>query len=383
MLFKDIIGQQSIIDTLLRLAQTNRLPHAILFYGEHGWGPLPMALALAQYLMCEQPGQTDACGICNACTQVTKLSHPDLHLSFPSIAVTDNKENVSSFFLPQFREFVSNNPYGSVNDWIHQLGEAKQGNLSAEEARRIVDNMTLKAYLGGKKIQIIWMPEYLKKEGNRLLKLIEEPPADTVLILVAVSKEDILPTILSRVQHFRFKPLSVVEIQNALIKMHGLDETTAGQLALVAEGDFTKALFLKDNWNNDMLPLISHWLNALYANNGKEIIDWVDKQASSSRDELKSLAQYIQQLFASGLRYSISPDTANNLAPADKDFVKKIAALKLSQDSLTQIHHELDNFIFEMGRNVHIKTALLSLSIRMQYLIKNRKFIPAFSEIPT
>ena len=186
MTFKNVVGQQAAKDGLLQMWHNNVFPHALLIVGPEGTGGLPMALALAQYIFCENKSETDACGKCAGCGKAAKLEHADLHVSFPSISPKPGTKALSRIYISEFREFIQQSPYGTTYDWLQHINaENKQGNITAEECREIIDTLNLKSYEGGKKVQIIWRPEYLGKEGNILLKLIEEPPQDTILILVA------------------------------------------------------------------------------------------------------------------------------------------------------------------------------------------------------
>lgn len=378
MMFSQVIGQEKIKDDLRYRIQNNKLAQSLLFSGKTGWGTLPMALALAQYLFCEQPASEDSCGTCTNCLQVSKLQHPDLHITFPSIATQKQKANLSSFYFQEFKEFITALPYGSVTEFLNNLGESKSGNISSAEVQQIVQTMWLMPYQGDKKVQIIWMAEELRNDGNRLLKLLEEPPKNTYLILVAEDPDKLLGTILSRLQHIRLKPLSVKDIEENLISRFGLSEEQATQLAWVSEGDYTRALSLKDNWSNESLPIVTRWLNALYTNDGKVIVDWVEQQAGLKREEFKSLFQYVQQLFAAGMRLSLNPDYQPNMPDADVAFAKKVSTLNLTLDSFEKINNGIGELLYDQVRNVHIKTSLLSLSLKMQYWLKNKEAKRAF-----
>lgn len=378
MTFSQVIGQENIKEDLRFRIRENKLAQSLLFSGKTGWGTLPMALALAQYLFCEQPTELDSCGTCSNCVQVSKLQHPDLHISFPSIATQKQKANLSSFYFQEFKEFITRIPYGSVTDFLNNLGESKSGNISSAEVQHIVQTMWLMPYQGDKKVQIIWMAEELRNDGNRLLKLLEEPPKNTYLILVAEHPDKLLGTILSRLQHIRFKPLTVNAIEENLMTQFGISQEQATQLAWISEGDYTKALSLKDNWSNELLPEVSRWLNALYTNDGKVIVDWVDQQSNLKREEFKGLFQYIQQLFSTGMRLSLNPHYQPNMPDTDVAFANKIASLKLTVDSFEKINDGIAELLYDLSRNVHLKTSLMSLSLKMQYWLKNREIRRAF-----
>ena len=224
--FEKIIGQKGTKEQLIQMVQHNRLSHALLFLGKEGSGALSLALAFAQYIACEQVNgkikktnpeaslfgeatpeiaepldMHDSCGVCSACTKANQLVHPDIHFSYPVIPRKSGDKPVSTDYINEWREFVSINPYGNVYDWLQFIGaENKQGNITSEECNDITRKISLKSFESEYKVLIIWMPEYLTKNGNKLLKLIEEPPPNTLFLLVAENEDLILPTILSRTQ---------------------------------------------------------------------------------------------------------------------------------------------------------------------------------------
>ncbi len=195
-IFEDIIGQDRVKSFLLNLASSERVPHALLFLGNTGCGNLALATAFAQLLQCENPDAvTGACGECPACRKAAAFTHPDIHFSFPAVGTNA----VSTDYLKEWRKFLGENPYASANEWLQRLGaENKQGNINKEECNAIIKKLSLKAFEGRYKILLMWLPEYLGKEGNRLLKLIEEPPDQTIFLLAAENQDQILNTILSR-----------------------------------------------------------------------------------------------------------------------------------------------------------------------------------------
>lgn len=219
MLFSEVIGQESVKAQLKQMASGGRLPHALLFLGPQGSGKLSLAMALAQYLLCENPGADDACGQCNQCNKAGKLIHPDLHFSYPTIGT----KAISDHFLVNWRQAMADNPYLDVNQWLQGIGaENKQGNITKEECVNIIKKLSLKTFENNYKVLIMWLPEFLGKEGNRLLKVIEEPPESTIFILVAEDQELILNTILSRCQIVNIKALSDEEVTEGLVQQQAL-----------------------------------------------------------------------------------------------------------------------------------------------------------------
>jgi DNA polymerase-3 subunit delta' len=224
MQFTEVIGQADVKHQLTEMVHHNRLSHAILFIGKEGSGSLPLALAFAQFVACEKitrlsappvgpslfgeelppaslPFPADSCGQCPSCAKAHHYVHPDIHFSYPVVTKKSGTPPISTDYVAEWREFVKSYPYGNAYDWLQFIGaENKQGNITAHECNDIIRKLNLKSFESEYKILVMWLPEYLGNEGNKLLKLIEEPPPDTLFILVAENESLILPTIVSRCQ---------------------------------------------------------------------------------------------------------------------------------------------------------------------------------------
>ncbi len=378
MLMQQVVGQESTKKDLTTMWQNDQLPHAILFLGAEGTGGLPLALAFAQYLFCTDKTGSDACGVCSDCKKAAKLEHPDLHISFPAFKPKPNTPALSRYYIQPFREFISQSPYGTTYDWLQFIGaENKQGNIPAEECREIIETLNLKSYEGGRKVQIIWRPEYLGKEGNILLKLIEEPPAGTHLLLVAENTEEILPTILSRTQSVRLTPLKTAEIAKALVNRGVADEKSAAQVANIAQGSYTAALQLAQHSENDLFPDVRRWFNALFTNNGLEISKLASDWSGKGREQQKNFLNYVIRLLEETIRFRFLPQLEPALPADESNFVRKLSTHPLSIEALEQLTREIAKCEYLIERNSHPKTQLHALSIRMQYIIREIP-IPAF-----
>src|SRR4249919_3008308 len=272
MQFAEVIGQQDVKKHLAEMISLNRLSHALIFLGKEGCGALPLALAFAQYVSLNPhakqtakeaaaslfgdveevaaptipstPAEADAFMEKNlAYSKASKFVHPDIHFSYPVIPKKSGDKPKSTDYITEWREFIAQLPYGNAFDWLQFIGaENKQGNITAEECNDIIHKLSLKSFESEYKILVMWMPEYLGKEGNKLLKLIEEPPADTLFILVAENEDLILPTILSRCQLIKLNVLETDEIAEALMKRGNVEAETAQQTAAIAQGNYREAL---------------------------------------------------------------------------------------------------------------------------------------------
>lgn len=374
MLFADIPGQKTAKQGLLGMWQNNHFPHALLLAGNEGVGGLAMALALARYIFCENKQENDACGVCSSCSKVQRLEHADLHLAFPTISPKPGTKAMSKYYMQDFREFVKQTPYSSAFDWLQFINaENKQGNITAEECREIIDTLNLKSYEGGAKVQIIWRPEYLGKEGNILLKLIEEPPANTYLILVAEQTEDILATILSRTQTVRLAPIGPADMGAVLHKKGLADDKRALQIGHMANGSYAEALRLLQHAENDLFPEVRNWFNALFTNNGLAITKFADTWSKAGREQQKNFLQYIVQLLEQTLRMRYLPEHPPVLPDGEADFVRKLAGMNISHEIINQMVKEITDTTYHIERNAHSKTQLHVLSVKMVYIITNRQ----------
>jgi DNA polymerase III subunit delta' len=371
MQFKEVIGQDLAKKGLLNLWHSDKLPHALMLIGKEGTGGLPMALALSQFIFCEDKQANDSCGACPGCHKVQKLAHPDLHFSFPSISPKPGQKASSNVFMNDFREFVKQSPYGSTFDWLQFINaENKQGNITAEECRDMIDTLNLTSFEGGYKIQIIWRPEYLGKEGNILLKLIEEPPAKTLILMVAEDVEDVLNTILSRTQQVHLLPLMPAEIGEALVSKYNTEPRRAAQVAQLADGNFAHALQLLQYSGNDLLLPLREWFNGIFTNNGLALNKWVEDMAKLGREQQKNFLLFTQQLLAHALRMSLIPNHHPALPDDEALFAGKLAQRNFAPSIFQAMDEAINKTVYHIERNANSKVQLLHLSIQMQYLIQ-------------
>ena len=353
--------------------EKNVFPHALMITGAEGTGGLPIALALAQYIFCENKTATDSCGKCAGCSKASRLEHADLHLSFPSIPPNSSTKAMSRHYIQEFREFVQQSPYGTTYDWLQHIeAENKQGNITADECREIIDALNLKSYEGGRKVLLMWRPEYLGKEGNMLLKLIEEPPHDTIMIFVAEDTEDILQTIKSRTQEVRLAPIAPGDIALALTTRSLADPVRASQVAQLALGSFTEALKLARQADNDLFPDVRQLFNSLFTNNGIAITKWVDEWSKAGREQQKNILQYIIQLLEQAIRIRYRPQANTMLPESEAQFVQKLASTSITFENFGKMVDTISETSFFIERNAHGKTQLHTLAIKLQHIIQNR-----------
>lgn len=394
MLFNQVIGQQVIKAKLRNLVEQNRLSHALLLNAPEGAGGLPLALAFAQFMVCDRVTAkeptadfpVESCSVCPSCIKAAKMIHPDIHYAYPVVSNKKGDQQISKDYIKVWREFISNFPYGTISDWLLFIQQSeedikefnpqdfkpgnKQGNISANECNEINRILSLKSFESGYKILIMWMPEYLGKEGNKLLKLIEEPPPDTLFILVSENESQILPTILSRVQIIRLPRPSGAEIQEALVLRNGVTPELARQMAAVSEQNFREALRQLQHGQDDWLGLLREWLNAILRTGPVSQLKWVDEISRQGREKQKQFLQYFIHLLEQAIRLRISDEALADLPVTEKDFairLNKTANLAAQQ----AIVEELNKSIYYIERNAHAKMLFHALTIRLYHILSS------------
>jgi len=408
MQFNEVIADNQTKKRLKELVQKNRLSHALLFLGREGSGALPLAIAFAQYVLCEKvnakfnksaaslfgeekiaQAQTcleDSCCQCSSCIKVSQLIHPDLHFSYPALKRDSNhKQVLSTDYITEWRQFIQQYPYNNVADWIEFLKENsklkidnpanKQGNITVFECDDISHKLSLKSFESDYKILIMWMPEFLGKEGNKLLKLIEEPPPDTLFIFVAEDENAILPTILSRTQLIKVASVSNIEIGEALIKNHQLADKKATEIAAVAEGNFREALQLLQAPEEDFQSQVREWLNIILKNNVSSQLKWLDEINTLGREKQKQFLKYFIHLLEQGIRAAYLDEENMGIIPEnERDFAFRINKI-CGTDAQEAIVKELDNAVYYIERNAHAKMLFHALTIRFFHIIKDNSLL--------
>jgi len=375
MLFKNIIGQENIKKHLIQTVANGRVSHAQLFVAPTGSGALPMAIAYAQYILCKNTNGENNTGDKTCNLKFEKIAHPDLHFAFP-VASNDKvkKHPVSSLFMTEWREFIQNNPYGSLFNWYQQLGiENKQGQIGVDEAEEIVKKLILKSYEGGYKVMIIWMAEKMNTSAaNKLLKLIEEPPKETLLLLITENEEQIIKTILSRCQVLHFKSLSESEIKSTLILEHAIDDKSAAKIAHQAQGNWNKAQHLILNNDNEQIfeKWFITWVRSAFKVKGnasviQDLITWSDEISKTGRETQKRFLHYCSHFFRQAL---LANYKANELVFFDSltsEFDLNKFAPFVHGGNIENINSALEDAIYHIERNGNAKIILLDLSMQL------------------
>ena len=379
MLFSDILGQEHIKNHLTQSVDNGRIPHAQLFVGPEGSGTLPMAIAYAQYILCQNTNGENSGGI-EACNiKFNSISHPDLHFAFP-VTTSDKVKSkpTSHFYLEEWRQLISQQPYGNLFDWYKLLGvENKQGLINVEEAYEIVKALALKSYEGGYKVMLIWMADKMNvSAANKLLKLIEEPPNKTIFILITEDEDQIINTIKSRCQLLHFPPLAEGVIQEALIKNFSLEASVATKIAHQANGNYNKAcdLVYHDSEDSQFEDWFIFWIRSAFKAKGNksaihDLISWSEEIAKNGRETQKQFLHFCLDFFRQAMLMNYKADQLVYLETKTEKFKLENFAPFVHGNNILEISDELQDAIYHIERNGNSKIILTDLSIKLTRLL--------------
>ena len=374
MQFTEVIGQEEVKSRLIQTVRDNRISHAQLFLGPEGSGNLALAIAYAQFVNCEKKQEWDSCGVCKSCLKYNKLIHPDLHFVYP-VATTKSvtKDPVSDDFISDWRNGIIQNPYLNLSQWYQVIGvENKQGIIGKRESQEIIRKLTLKSYEAEYKIMVIWMPEKMNQtSANKLLKMIEEPPAKTLFLLVAEDTTYMLPTILSRTQLVKVPRLRIESLSKALENKHGLSSDESRSIAKIANGNYLEAHNLiksseQTEYNYEKFVLL---MRICYGRKLMDIFFWVDEMAGIGRERQKSFFQYALRMVRENYMLTVAADSIVYLSEKEEGFSEKFHPF-INDRNAMDIASELENAQADIERNAYAKIVLLDLSLKIMKLIK-------------
>lgn len=372
MYFKDIIGQETVKQRLRLEVREGRVPHAQLFAGPEGTGALPLAIAYARFLLCTRRGEEDACGTCPSCVKLNKLAHPDLHFVFPVVKRKGGGDTVSNDYIREWRELAISTPYFGMNHWLDAMGaENQQAQIFVKESDELVRKLSLKSSEGGYKVVIIWLPEKMKVEcANKLLKLLEEPPAQTVFLLVSEEPDRILPTILSRTQRINVPRLEDAEIAEALKVRFGLQDTDAAETARLAEGSYLQALEIIHLSEDTQLffGLFVSLMRLAYQRKVKEMREWSDTVAAMGRERQKDFLTYCQRMVRESFVSNFHRKEMNYMNREEENFTIRFAPF-INERNVMGITDELAEAQTHIEQNVNPRMVFFDFALRMIVLL--------------
>ena len=377
MKFADIIGQESVKQHLINSVKDNRISHAQLILGREGYGSLPLALAYAQYINCQHRTDTDSCGECPSCRQISKLSFPDVHFVFPVPPTgSSSVKPISDTYMDKWTEFLSQNPYGSYQQWIDFVNDGKnsQGVIRVEESSEIIRKLSMKSFNAEYKIMIIWQPEKMNGDAaNRLLKLIEEPYPKTLFLLVAESSEFILPTILSRTQLVKVSRIGDSELTDGLQRALNISRTDAESLARISEGDFNRAMQYGSS-SADLLQnfeLFKKLMRTSYSFKVQDMVRLAEELGKINREQQKSFLTYSERMVRENLLMNRHLPNMARFTADEGEFAQKFSPFIHPQSALA-IAKELDKAYYHISRNASGKIVFCDTIFKIGQALRSK-----------
>ena len=375
-MFEQVIGQREVQQRLMQMADEQRLPHALMLCGPQGSGKLALAIGLAQRLLAtkvesmfsDQPEYVES-------PMVKKLEHPDLHFTYPTIklpSMNADHKPVSDDFASEWHELIMQGHYFTMNEWLEQMGgENQQAIITAGESDELVRKLSLKSSQGGYKVSLVWLPERMNQEcANKILKLLEEPPSQTVFILVCEEPEKLLETIRSRVQRIDIKKIDDEDICQALIEQRRLDEEVARRVTRMANGSWLKALEMlnADSENELFLDMFQSLMRLAYQRKVKDLKTWSERMATLGREKQKRFLEYFLRLIRENFMFNFQQADLCYMTQREEDFAKNFARF-INEGNVIPISNMVNLAIRDIGQNANAKIVFFDMALQMIVLL--------------
>lgn len=373
MKWTEVIGQSAICDRLRAAVDQGKVPHAQLFCGPSGCGKMATALALASYLLGE--GRDDVPQRHNAEAMLRKWEHPDLHFTYPTIKTLKmggDHQPISLDFAAEWRKMLSDGPYFTMERWMEMMGAAnQQAVITAAESDQLAKDLSLKSSQDGYKVSVIWLPERMNQtSANKLLKLLEEPPRQTVFIMVSEEPELLLDTIKSRTQRVDFKRIPQEAMQEALMTKRMLDEATARGVARIANGDWNRAIreLEASNENTAFLEDFKSLMRLAYMRNVKELKKWSEKVSAYGREKQRRLLSYFMRMVRENFVYNFHRAELVYMTPAEESFSRNFARY-VNEANVVEMNLLMEKASRDIGQNANGKIVFFDLALKMIMLL--------------
>jgi DNA polymerase-3 subunit delta' len=366
-MFEQVIGQQDIQQRLMQLFSEERLPHALMLCGPQGCGKKALAIGFAKVLLTAN-GQKPS-------VMVDKLEHPDLHFTYPTIKLpsmgSDHKP-VSDDFAKEWHDMVMGGFYFTMTDWLEQMGgENQQAIITAGESDELVRKLSLKSSQGGYKVSIIWLPERMNVEcANKILKLLEEPPSQTLFIMVCQEPDKLLETIRSRVQRIDVKKIADEDIKKALIEKRGLAEGMAQRVTRMANGNWLKALEMlsADSENELFLDMFQSLMRLAYMRKVKDLKAWSEQMGMMGREKQKRFLEYFLRLLRENFMYNFQNAELCYMTQREEEFARNFARF-INEANILPISDMANLAIRDISQNANAKIVFFDMALQMIVLL--------------
>ncbi len=370
MLFKDVVGQSAIKEMMIESVKTDRISHAQLFFEGKGFGALPLVIAYARYIFCKDKQEQDSCGICPSCLKINNLAHPDLHFSFP--IQLSAKGNTADYYLEEWKELIKESNYFTEEDWYKKTGnENKKGVIGKDESQNILKKLQLKSFEGNYKVVILFGAERMNiSAANKLLKLIEEPPARTLFLLTTTNLEFILPTIRSRTQITRLDKPKTDEVVNYLAK-EAIDQAKALEIAHYVDGNIAEAIQLShgEDPTAEYFTLFVEWMRICFSRDVAKALELSVSIAALGREKQKAYIVFCLGIVQKCLSGNFLPDDKVKISPSQQAFMNKFMPF-INPSNVFKLHKHLTDAHNHIDRNANAKILFLDLSFKLFGLIK-------------
>ena len=372
MKFDEVIGQEEVRDRLLQMVSEGRLPHAIMLCGPQGVGKLALAVSFGCYLLDKRRAES---GEQREHPMLAKLEHPDLHFTYPTVKLpsmgTDHTP-VSDDFAREWHQLIMEGPYFSMDEWMTAMeAENQQAIITAGESDELVRKLSLKSSQGGYKVSIIWLPERMNIScANKLLKLIEEPPQQTVFLMVCEEPDKLLETIRSRVQRIDVKRLPTETIRQALVERRGIDEQQARRISRLASGSWLRALqeLQMDTENEQFLDLFIMLMRLAYQRKIKDLKKWSETMSAFGREKQKRFLTYFLQLIRENFMFNFQQQELCYMTQKEEDFARNFARF-VNEANVIPISELANRAIRDIGQNANAKIVFFDFALQMIVLL--------------
>ena len=375
MLFAEIPGLQEIKDSLIASYTKNHIAHAQLFNSAVGGGGLPIALAFTTYLLCQDKQDQDACGVCPSCQKMSRMVHPDVHFYYPKPAPPKPSEYEKQFaeVLKKWREFAVAKPYGDVDDWVNFNGyENKNVQISKEDSRQLIRTVSMKSFEGDFKILIIWYPEFMHPSAaNGILKVLEEPPTNTIYLLVSYAYDNLLATIKSRTQIFNIPPFKEEAIKNYLIGQKDADPDLAEKVSRIAGGSLGKALYEMDNAGSIAYQKFQSWMRMCLSGSYTELIKLSDEFNQSAKPAQRNELEFAISLIREAILSKATDGQLMTREGEEGAFIEKFGGFA-SLQALEAIYLKMSESLHHLQRNANARITFMNLSLECSQLLRRQ-----------
>ena len=378
MRFEEVIGQEDAKKRLRNLVEEGRVPHAMLFSGPQGCGKMALALAFASYLLCADRHDGDSCGSCPQCAMLRKWAHPDLHFTFPVIKPRNSSADykpVSDDYIREWHQLLAEGPYFTIEQWLDRMGaESQQAIMTVKEADELTHKLSLRSSQGGYKVSLIWLPERMHEStANKLLKLIEEPPSQTVFLLVSENPAALLETIRSRTQLFTMNRIDTPSVMEALVTRRGIDSEAARRIARISEGNWLKALDAldADSENHAFLDDFMQMTRMSFMRNVAGMAQWSGNVTKYGREKQKRMLTYFLRMIRESFVYNFHQPDLTYMTVEEENFVKRFAPY-VNELNVVELSELMTKAIFDIGRNANARMVFFDVALQSTVLLRRK-----------